>query len=74
MRYCRMRISRMLHIPRSVEPMSISVASNSNRLTRRLECVGMMLGPKDLPSNLKMFEIAKADAATKSSGTSHSVE
>lgn len=53
----------------------MSVASNSNRLTRRLECVDMVLGPKDVPSNLKkMFEIAKADAATKSSGTSHSVE
>ncbi|KAL2284738.1 hypothetical protein FJTKL_08817 [Diaporthe vaccinii] len=39
------------------------------------QCVDMMLGPKDLPSNLKkMFEIAKADAATKSSGTSQSVE
>ncbi|KAK7697760.1 Pyruvate decarboxylase 1 [Diaporthe eres] len=38
-------------------------------------CVDMILGPKDLPSNLKkMFETVKAGAATKSSGTSHSVE
>lgn len=35
----------------------------------------MMLSPKDLPSTLKkMFEILKADAATKGSGNSAEAE
>ncbi|KAK7713907.1 Pyruvate decarboxylase 1 [Diaporthe eres] len=56
-------------------PQASGTSSESDRLTRRLKCVDMILGPKDLPSNLKkMFETVKAGAATKSSGTSHSVE
>lgn len=35
----------------------------------------MMLGPKDLPSNIKkMFEIMKAGAGTKGSGSSPSAK
>lgn len=39
------------------------------------QCVDMILSPNDLPSNLgKMFEIKKAEAVAKGTGTSLSEE